>query len=65
VREGIFQVAPFLGGGVRFWIADWFSLGVALGLHLVLTDAYRMGSIELPQWSLPGTLGLSAEFHIR
>lgn len=64
-REEILQLAPFLGGGVRFWIADWFSLGLELGLHLVLTDAYRMGSAVLPQWSLPGTLGSSVAFHIR
>ncbi|MCB9594532.1 MAG: hypothetical protein H6719_17500 [Sandaracinaceae bacterium] len=64
LRVGEFQAAPFLAAGARFWIAPWFTLGVQLAVHVTLTDGFRMGGLDLPQWSTPGTLGLSAEFHI-
>ena len=64
IRAGEFQAAPFLAAGARFWVASWFSLSVQLAVHLTVTDAFRMGPIDLPQWSTPGTLGLAAEFHL-
>lgn len=61
---GSFQAAAYIGGGARFWVLDWFSIGVEVGLHLVLTDFFtQMGGVEIPRWSMFGTLGLSAEFH--
>lgn len=58
-----FQAAPFLAAGARFWVVPWFTLGIQLAVHLTVTDAFRMGSLDLPQWSTPGTVGVSAEFH--
>lgn len=63
-REDVFQVAPRIAGGVRFWAADWFSVSVELGVSLVATDAFRVSGVDLGQGSTPGTLGLAAEFHI-
>ena len=64
VREGLFQVAGFLGGGVRFWLTDWFTLGAQIGLHVVATDAFLMGDVALPQGSVAGSAGLTVGFHI-
>jgi len=63
LHDGIFQVAPFLGAGARFWLTDWLSLGVELGLHLVATDTFSMGGVSLPQSSVAGSLELTAGFH--
>ena len=62
-REGFFQVAPFLGAGVRFWLTDWLTIGVEIGLHVIATDSFVMGSVALPQGSIAGSGGLSVGFH--
>lgn len=62
-REGFVQVAPYLGGGTRIFPNDWFSIGVEIGLHLIATDSFLMGDVALPQGSLAGSAGLSANWH--
>jgi hypothetical protein len=64
LSEGWFQTAPYAGGGVRFWITDWFSLGIEIGVHLVVTNELLLGSVRLPQWSVPGTASVTMDFHI-
>ncbi len=64
LSEEFVQVAPLLGGGLRFWAANSFSIGVELAAHVVLTDAYFTMGATLPQFSIPATIGLSAEWHI-
>lgn len=63
LREGHFQVAPFVGGGVRFWATDWLSIGPEIGLHVVATDAFLMGDLALPQGSVAGSGALNVGFH--
>jgi len=62
-REGYFQVAPFVGGGVRFWANDWITIGLEIGLDVVATDAFLMGEVELPQGSVAGSGALNVGFH--
>lgn len=57
-------VAVSLRGGARFWVGETFTLGVEAGVHLVLTDYFGVGSTVLPQWSLPGTLGINLGWHL-
>ncbi|MFK7984470.1 MAG: hypothetical protein AB8I08_00435 [Sandaracinaceae bacterium] len=64
IGEDIFQVAPRIAGGVRMWATEWFSVSVELGVSVVATDALRISGVNLPQGTMPGTLGLAAEFHI-
>lgn len=62
-REGYFQVAPFVGGGVRFWANEWITIGLEIGLHVVATDAFLMGDVALPQGSVAGSGALNVGFH--
>lgn len=61
-REGHFQAAAFVGAGARFWLTDWLTIGVEIGLHVVATDAFVMGNVALPQGSIAGSGGVSLGF---
>ena len=63
--EDYLQLALYGAAGVRFFLTDRFAIGLELSLHLVMTNAYRMGnfaSINVPQWATPGSGTLSANW---
>ncbi len=63
INAGYFQSAAFLGAGLRWWPLDWMSVGLEIGVHLVMTDAFLMWTTPLPQLSVVGTVGLGVQFH--
>src|SRR5690606_9986892 len=62
-REGYFQVAPFVGAGARFFAIEWLSISLEIGLHVVATDAFIMGSTSLPQGAVAGSGALGVSWH--
>ncbi|WP_236607799.1 hypothetical protein [Sandaracinus amylolyticus] len=57
--EGHFQVAAYLAAGARLYASNSFFIGLELAMHVVLTDAFLMGSISLPQGTTVGSAALS------
>jgi hypothetical protein len=57
-------VAPFGGGGVRFYVADFFSIGIEGALHVPATRGFLLGTEVFPQAAAIFQGGLAFTFHI-
>ncbi|WP_236516570.1 hypothetical protein [Sandaracinus amylolyticus] len=59
-------IAPFIGGGVRFFVAEIFSIAVESAMHVPVTeDGFLFGHEVLPQGSVVLQGGLAFAFHIQ
>lgn len=59
-------VAPFVGGGVRFFVADIFSIAVESAVHVPVSEGgFLFGHEVLPQGAVVLQGGLALAFHIR
>jgi hypothetical protein len=58
-------ISPFVGAGVRFFVADCFSIAAEGAAHLVLGDRHLFGSDVYPDGALLLQGGLAFAFHIR
>jgi hypothetical protein len=57
-------VAPFGGGGVRFFVADIFSIAIEGALHVPATRGFLLGSEVFPQAAAVFQGGLAFAFHM-
>jgi len=57
-------VAPFGGGGVRFYIADFFSIAIEGAMHIAATNGFLFGTEVFPQAAAVFQGGLAFAFHI-
>ncbi len=61
--ESPLEIAPYLGGGARFYASRLVAIGLEVGANLVVSDELTLAARPLPRWSVPGTVGLSTTFH--
>lgn len=57
-------VAPFTGGGVRFFVADLFSIAVEGAAHVPVTDTFLLGHEVFPLGAVILQGGLALAFHL-
>jgi hypothetical protein len=60
------QAALYAAAGIRFFVADNFSIGLELAVNVVLSDSYLIGNlpgIRIPQWSTPGSGAVTTSWH--
>jgi hypothetical protein len=57
------DVALAARAGARFWLTEFLTIGVEIGIDVVLTESMRFGSSYLPQGSVVGNVGLTLGFH--
>jgi hypothetical protein len=57
-------IAPFGGGGVRFYVADFFSIAVEGALHVPATHGFLFGNEVFPQAAAVFQGGLALAFHL-
>jgi hypothetical protein len=57
-------VAPFGGGGVRFYFTDFFSLAIEGAMHIPATHGFLLGTEVFPQAAAIFQGGLALAFHL-
>ena len=57
-------VAPFGGGGVRFYVTDFFSIAIEGALHVPATRGFLLGTEVFPQAAAIFQGGLALAFHM-
>lgn len=57
-------VAPFGGGGVRFYVADFFSIAIEGAMHIPATSGFLLGTEVFPQAAAIFQGGLALAFHL-
>ncbi len=57
-------IAPFGGGGVRFYVADFFSIAIEGAMHVPATSGFLLGTEVFPQAAAIFQGGLALAFHL-
>lgn len=60
----VIGAAPFGGGGVRFYLADFFSIAIEGALHVPATRGFLLGNEVFPQAAAVFQGGLALTFHL-
>lgn len=62
--ETRFGAAPWVGGGLRYWVTDVAALGALTRLHYVSTDGYLLLNRVLPREAVIWMFGIATEVRL-